>query len=620
MNNEKTISYRIMCAGRSGKGLSFFDYAESLSPETSIGKKPAPPRPLHHIFSLMRALECDVVVEEELDPSTVSGCDKEVEILQEKVNPELKPLSRNVFRITFFKVSQKDIEWVHLLQTDHDKARDTAEEDKRSFLSNQERLECLGFLYLYVDSCKGINLSAYVPRAVVSPVPSHDYRGPFVHSKAEFQAHVFETLTFPVEGSFFAQQEGSTWCCAHAAVMVSMMNITGATEGTNRSFCLEDWNALLGIDHVYRNADGLFPEEIRRVFQEEGIESFCGDYETISSMNTFKGSAAHADRVIATAYYAIEAGLPAIIAFSGDAGGHAMAAVGHTFDPSMWSPTATRAYFHFQDKPYIPSHAWVDNLVVHDDNFGPYRTLSRSVLQSRSPSVIIPKFPESKVETPETVEREAADWLGQVPYEDGRFFQTILKSKSCPSRDKNKWFFRLMRNVSMRTHVLRTIPITHDEYFDFLNGKNDLEEQILGKELDALTNVLKNRQGDVFTLKRDESGVSKLSTLKGRKEAPFTWLVEISIPEIFQWNNRRVGEVVLQESTITEFTTAGPVKLDFRDVLLVRVPGVLSVPELVILDNGDLTYSFEHYKIPGKGHYPIVIKTVRDFAKSWLGK
>ncbi len=623
MNNEKTISHRIMCAGRSGKGLSFFGYAESLSPETSIGKKPAPPIPLHHIFSLMRALECDVVVEEELDPATVSGCAKEVDILQEKLRPELNPLSRRVFRITFFKVSKNDIKCVDLFQTDHDRARDTAEEDKRTFLSIKESLECLGFLYLYADSCKGINLSAYVPRAVVRPLPSDDYRGLFIHSKAEFLAHVFEGITFPVEGSFFAQQEGSTWCCAHAAVLTLMMNITGATGDLKRSFCVQQWNSLLGIDHEYRNAGGLSPDEIRRIFANEGVQSFCADYDTISAMYTFKGSAAHADRVIATAYYAVEAGLPAIIGFAGEHVDHAMAVVGHTFDPSMWSPTATRAYFDFHDKPYIPSHAWVDNLVVQDDNLGPYCTLPRSVLQACNPRVIIPKFPNSKWGTPEVVEWAAADLLALHTYEQGRFFQTILRSVACPSREKNKWFFRLMRNVSTQTHVLRTIPITHQEYFDFLTGKNDLDEQLLGKGSDNLTDTLKRRQEDPITLtwrQQDPSTLEwrqRITILKRRQEDPFSWLVEISIPELFQWNNRRLGEVIFQESTLVNAESQEEV--DFLDVWLVRVPGILSVPNLAILDNGEITYRFNHYQIPGKNHYPIVTRTVSDFARSWLG-
>jgi len=618
MNEERTIAYRIMSAGRSGRGLSFFQYAENLSPETSIGKRPSPPTPLHHIFSLMRALECDVLVEEELDPSSVSGCEQEVEILQEKVNSDIKPLCRRAFRLTFFRMDAAEVEGVPF-QTDPDKARDTNEEDRRAFHELKESLECLGFLYLYVDSSKDINLSAYVPQAVVKPLPSDERRGPFIHSRAEFLAKALGA-TFLVEGSFFAQQEGSTWCCAHAAVMTSIMNIHGAIGRTSGSFCVQSWNALLGIDHVYRNANGLSPDEIKRILDKEGIQSFCADYETVPPTYTYKGSKAHADGVIATAYYAIEAGLSAIIGFAGEDGGHAMAVVGHTFDPSMWSPTATRAYFHVQNKPYIPSHAWVDNLVIQDDNLGPYCTLPRTLLQERNPRVITPKFPGSKVDNPDSVEADAAHWLAGETYQEGRFFQTILQSESRPSRDENRWFFRLMKNVSMQSHVLRTVPIVLDEYFDFLEGKNDLEEHILGEEFDTLTGLLRSRQAETYALDTNEDGVTILRKLERCEEAPFSWLVEISIPELYQWNNRRLGEVILKESTILKATPAGPVELPILCLLLVRVPGVLSVPNPVVTEDRYLTYAFDHHPIPGKNHYPIVAKTIDNFRRSWLGK
>lgn len=572
----KSVPSRILCTGRTGGDFSFFRYAELLSPLSDLQANNSAPTPLRQVFSLMRQHDCDLLVEEELDPTTVLGCQEEIQVLQEKIRPGLNPLTRKVIRVTFFRLIANNVDRLKCYTSDIDLATKNAAKHFKEFSATAGAFECLGYLLLYIDSFKGLGLSSYVPEAVIKPFPP-DSRGPYIHSGGKYEAHV-SGVRFEIDGSYFAQQEGATWCCAHAALMVVLKNVFTA-RGQSYGTTYEQINQLLNIDHQYRFAHtGLKVPEIVDVLAGEGIYSDVINCNTKFPGLPGCGTPHHADRVIATAYYAIEAGLPAIICFGSDLG-HAMGVVGHTFEPSLWSPRASSVYFGGQAKPYIPSHAWVDNFVVQDDNFGPYCVLPKSVLRTQNPAVIIPRYPRSVVLTPEIVEWAAADFLTIKKYNGKSYFQTILQSPSCPPRsdDSNYWFYKLMEAASRGLHVLRTIPISPDEYLEFLKGTEGAGD-VLGPLTSDHINAIAQHLGGTFT-----------------------WLVEISIPELYQRNTRRLGEVFLQEDAGSPGNVAG---------LSIRIPGVLSL----IKDNG---CGFGHFEIPFKEHFPITQRDIGGGMVFW---
>ncbi len=87
------------------------------------------------------------------------------------------------------------------------------------------------------------------------------------------------------------------------------------------------------------------------------------------------------------AYSYVESGLPVFFIFkTGEIWGastptqlHIVTVVGHTFDRDAWWPAAQHGYYFKKGPGYIRSLEWVDFL-IHDDNFGPFRTLPKNFL------------------------------------------------------------------------------------------------------------------------------------------------------------------------------------------------------------------------------------------------
>lgn len=521
---------RFVITKRERGGFGFFKYAHELAGAN-------PPHPLKQIFSLMRSMCCDFLVEETLEPDEL--CKKEISEL-EKLSPSFKPLRRVVKKLSFFTSKSKDF------------APGDSEAEFVS-LCKANDLVCLGFTYLYLDYSGDILLSAYVPKAVVKSFVESSTK--YVHSKSRFRNTVCGE-SFLVRGSYFIQQEGSAWCCAHAALLVSLHNIFAAI-GKACPIDFTDINNALFIDNFFRKgSSGLYIFEIQRILESVGLAASvlapCGKHDCPSD----------ADARIAAAYYCVESGLPAIIGFAGSLTGHVMAVVGHTFDPNLWSARATGAYFHSTDG-YLQSHGWVGELIVQDDNFGPYCTLPRAALWEKRPVVVLPKFPWSDKLTPMLVERVAAVILSQPPMNGKSYFHDVFSSHVAQDLgNSNFWFHELIKHVSSKTYVLRTLPITPQNYIASVTTPTE-DGTIIDAERDFDPNIILMRLG--------------------KKNC---WMVEVSVPELYQRNERRLAEILIQQGNNGD-----------PELKVVRLPGVMSV--------ASASSGFTHRPIQGKYHYPI---------------
>ena len=65
--------------------------------------------------------------------------------------------------------------------------------------------------------------------------------------------------------------------------------------------------------------------------------------------------------------------------------------------------------------------------------------------------------------------------------------------------------------------------------------------------------------------------MTKLDRIYAAISKPHFWMVELSVPELFSANKRKVGEVVLR-AEISPTT-----RRDFKNLLLARVPGFFAV-------------------------------------------
>jgi len=204
-------------------------------------------------------------------------------------------------------------------------------------------------------------------------------------------------------------------------------------------------------------------------------------------------------------------------------------------------------------------------LIVQDDACGPYRTLPRHELSrvECKPRVILPCFPWAHQGLPELPQDYACRVLTE-PFlvRDGRphtLFEDIHADDSFPGPlPSDFWFGVLVEHVQDGRCVLRRVPCTTTRYLAFLR-RHDI--------------VLNN--------------LSLLNALEAHCGTEPFWLIEISVPELYQWNSNRLGEILIQGNA--------RVPGDGR-VLAVRLPGVLS-----LLEDGNQT---RHYRIHGAYHYP----------------
>lgn len=513
----------------------------------------------------MRKLECDFLIQEEVAPASVQGCLDELQVLQ-SLKPTYTPLKKNVKRLVFFEYRDKKHADLFVGSVEEAARPARRSSDRTAFreVAKNQDIRCLGYLLLYSDSCQGIPLSSYIPEAVIVEPSSFPHY--YVHSKATFPLTTLGQ-PFGVLGSYFAQQEGAVNCCAQAAVKAVLKNLATMT-GVDVDIPYTQMNAHLCIDHKTRHAkNGCFPEEIGELLRGVGMESAILDHAA--------GGESTADAIIDTAYYAVECGLPAILCFGGKRVMHAMAVVGHTFDPRLWSATAAAAYFP-SDRTYMPSHSWMQDLLVQDDKVGPYCTLQRATLANRKPLVIIPRFPDSMMESPESVEQSVSSLFSERRFGNQTFFSKLNEFAEKKGA-QSYWLDKLLEHVSSGTFVLRTLRTTADAYCDFL--KNN------GMDVDMI-NEVKDR-------------------LAGRRTI---WLVELSIPELFQINNCRLGEVLLAEDVV------GAKKSPKEDLELcaVRIPGVLTVV--------DSSGGISSYPIPAmQDYYPILLLKPNELTSHFDG-
>jgi len=520
----------------------------------------------------MRMQQCSFMVEEELRPN--ERCLRQIDIAQ--TISRLPDHRRRVLRLTFFKSkrhqpigAQTREEALHNWERDWHSFR-------QLFKDPASDLKCLGFLYLYTDYAERRPQSSHVHAAVIA---SDNLESPnkYIHSSPMYTGCIHD-LWFPVVGSYFAQQDTFVSCCYHTALMVCLKNIYSSLN-LECPATYEKMNEIVGIDYLERKVkDGLTPEEALLILDELLNKPLRCTAEAINSADYGRPN-----EVIAEAYHTVESALPSVINFynvylSGKPMkemGHAMAVVGHTFEAGLWQYHKGKLshceWPRYLGTPYQhhPSHLWAEELVIQDEASGPYCTLPWHALIDRSPGVIIPRFGWAGRVYPQQAQLAAQSILNRGGETSSPFLNAILHSNAAPvSEETNPWFFEVKRHVeshkddmgqmTIPSYVLRTVPCTPQRYLEFLC-------QLASPEL---CRIIESDLGD----------------------APF-WLVEISVPHLFQWNNARLGEIIVPVSTSPS---------DLAHVYLVRLPGVLTLFE----EDG----SYTHYKIAGDYHYALQTK------------
>jgi hypothetical protein len=270
---------------------------------------------------------------------------------------------------------------------------------------------------------------------------------------------------------------------------------------------------------------GLTLPQIEKVFDALDIPHFSLDYA--SNPDDVRQLLPYQKLL----YSGLESGAGAMLVFSMSGSGagsvmHIIPFFGHTFNEDSWPPVAEGAYFKIGEAiRYIPSEQWMSSFVVHDDNFGSNLCIPKAYVQAGNAQYAVVLLPRDYQYGGIYAEVAAAD-----------YFYTLLPKLEAGS---NPWRRRLLKHVDDQTLVLRTVPISKGEYLQHVQTIDDWDFK-----------------------KEDEGTIQALASMMHER----MWMVELSIPDLFPANKRKIGEILL--SAEKPFTTSN----DFSLFLLARFP------------------------------------------------
>jgi hypothetical protein len=313
--------------------------------------------------------------------------------------------------------------------------------------------------------------------------------------------------SFPLAlpGWLYCQQNGLNKCCAHVALRTLL-----TARLSDHELPYSRINKLLphppgGPRPDWLPRDGLFPEQIETVLRGLGVPFESIYYPQRPEVENARRTLPYQKLL----YSGAEAGVGALLAFKLDGpnavGGHIIPIFGHTFNEDTWAPRSEGAYFRLGEKiRYIPSEAWLSSFLIHDDNFGSDLCLPKRFVRRRHADYVVALLPMGYACPAYAAEVVAS-----------RFFYSLIPRLT---GTENVWLDRLLGFVAQRELILRTVPVSKAVYLDHLSSRRDWEKNQEDPELiEALTPLLREH----------------------------LWMVEVSVPDLFSSNLRKLGEILL---------------------------------------------------------------------------
>lgn len=347
---------------------------------------------------------------------------------------------------------------------------------------------------------------------------------------------------FKVNGVLYCQQNTLNKVCAHVALRSLLASRIKAGD---ISYSELNRLAHAASDTPYNPANGLGPIHIRGILNALNIPFRDVDYSESEKNNPNVREELPYQKYL---YAGVESGAGALLGFklSGpqavDAK-HIIPFYGHTFNKDTWAPDADASYFHIgKAVGYIPSESWTSSFIGHDDNFGPNFCVPRSYVKPEQAEYVV-EFIDDGLE------------FGGVQAEALSLTFLYSLHPYLDAYKKNSWIKRLARDSSPSNQrvVLRAIAVHRDEYISHLRNIEDWDGKFENPQIPAL-----------------------LIDLLPEK----IWIIEISVPQLFPANERKLGEVVL--NPFISFDEKQPINYDH--FLFARVPELYFFVTKVVSD------------------------------------
>lgn len=451
-----------------GPGNSFYSFTAKYSLEEA--SNPSAHRTFHRLCSLMRKMNVRTGIVEELDLNFP-------EIKEEIDAINIYHSGKTEFKLYRLTFVIRDV-------TDMSKIGTLVDSDflASAILINYKNTEGTWRSYIYKAI---VTIPKIYATADSPPLP---LLNTYVHACNNFSCEVQTGESAPhkfnVTGTFFAQQNGTTSVCCHAALAACINN---ATFIKGPAITPEAINKILGIDHINsrfgrrdNEKKGLTVVEIDTFLKARNLNRLWFDF--------FSRPLVPYNQLI---YNYIESGCPVLLGFTTESPHdlHVVAVLGHTLLSDIWRSEAEPVYSTFAERlEYKPASKWVDNFIIHDDNFGmnlclPIDSLKRTTFPKYDPTF---RASWAAVIIPETVKTQAteAEYASSVVTEDAlKFRQT--KGTLDP------WCERLLNNPASK--VIRTFLVSKEEYENGLKitdfdgkGFSHEDREALTKDLPAL--------------------------------------------------------------------------------------------------------------------------------------
>ena len=379
----------------------------------------------------------------------------------------------------------------------------------------------------------------------------------FVPSKAERQQwHIFEAVfpkynhphnciplsksyeitvgskQYSAHGIMYCQQNGLNKACAQVAVRSLLSRLLPDGDISYRQIN----NIAAGVNPGFNPGDGLSPQQIRAILDKCKIQYDDIEYTEEEKNNPNVRYDIPFHKFL---YAGIESGCGGLLGFSmsgpeADESKHIIPFFGHTFNKDTWVPDADTAYFKIGGGVgYTPSENWTSSFIGHDDNFGPNFCVPRLYVRPEQVQYVV-ELRQNNVKYGGLIaEAQALLFLYSVtPYLD----------------NKNIWTKRLAwySNQKVQRVILRAVCVCRENYINHLSTitdwQNNCETSALPK---ALVQFLPEK----------------------------LWVVEVSLPQLFPANERKVGEIVLNAEINRDKTKDPASEIDYGLFLLARLPG-----------------------------------------------
>lgn len=371
-------------------------------------------------------------------------------------------------------------------------------------ISNQDDLahcsdeDCVGYALIKRDFIPSAGIDDWhIFEAVVRKYPHpHNYARIMRPFYFRVGSH-----TFSIPGCLYAQQNGLNKACAQ----VALRSLIATRNGDPEISCEQINHYATEVGEV-RPAEGLLTDQIKHVLERYGIPNMAIDYNASPDLR----SDFPYEKLI---YSGIESGAGALLAFRLEGPkapncGHIIPCFGHTFNEDAWGPQAESAYFKIGESiQYIPSRAWCSSFIVHDDNFGANLCIPASMLRPEQVQYAVELLPDKFAFSGAEAEVASAD-----------YFYSLLPGLPENLTRSNVWVNRLVQYVVNQKLILRTVAVSRDDYIGSLANAKDWEN---GREKENIVEALSKFLPD------------------------YIWMVEVTIPEIFSTNKRKLGEILL---------------------------------------------------------------------------